>query len=460
MKFLQKEKGAIMLEASVGLLALFLLVFTIIEFARYATLTAVLQASADEALALAQTVSNIDSADTNKRNAANAKVQEIATRIASKTFFGSTANAPVVTVSIPQPINASPTEEQRRKALEKEPIRIELSATIPSITGQMFGANFVVKAKAVGYREPRNPFSEPEPLDCKGNPIAIGSPQPTDCACPGAESNPDVTYNPAISKCTCNVPSHNLTYTAGFPLSFLEQGLEFDPASGTCKCPGDWISTNPAAGEPAGKCKCKYTDALCEDYNKDWRGRLGSGAHVKTRFNGYNICECQSPCQAGNPNDWNNIAPTTWDPVNQRCECTRPSNWQQICQNIYKANNGGQAYTGTFGMGNNCDCKTCGLGVGEPESAVQVNDYAWGCDCSSAPPCVDPTAGRAPYYSCGCTCPGENPHVRLPNGTIKCAPNGCRPGQNSCFYDSQTGEIKVCESGGLCANPLPFVSGG
>jgi len=463
------SRGAVFIEAAIGFGVLIFILLGIIEFARYATFNAVLQASADEALALAQTVPDLDSTDQNRREGgggykgAKPAIREVATRIATKTFFSvggskfpltilDTTNGSPVRISMKEPTSSADSDEARRKLLEENPITIELEAKVPLMLGKLlYGSELTVRASAIGFREPRNPFAEPAPLDCKGNPLPPNTPQPTDCVCPTDSANPAVAYNPSLSKCVCTQPASIFVAAKGITTG-AEWGLNYDAATKSCQCPAPYVMNSN------GKCECGLTDTSCESAYHSWDANktpFGAGAHVRTWDFYFATCECQTPCtKAGQTSLWG-VAPSSWDANDQRCECTPPTDIQGTCQAAWESTYPNSPYSGNWAVTESCECRRCGQGTQLDLSRVMTERYTFGCDCSTAPACPA-GADRPAWNGCTCMCGNGADFMKLPDGRVVCGATGCSGGR-SCYLDSATGEIKVCEGGGLCANSLPYV---
>lgn len=438
---LLNSRGATFVEFSLFIGLFCTLVFGILEIGRVMSVQSVLTLAAQNALSEAAINPDIDDDIEGNRAVARDKVTGVARSLALQTMVGDFNSSNSIkflsatsdvkgTVTI-EPTGTEPAVKALLDAgqtweqvLDQIPLTVSMRVEVTPISP--FFPKMSLTGRASGYREPRQKFNEPLPIDCAGKQIAPGmSPDLSSCKCPLNPSNPKLAYNPVNNVCQCKGGGRlegadctcNFDGWSPASLSAGEIPLLEDPdGDGVCTCPlKTW---NCGANEAA--CKFNISTKPTSTPNSV-NGKLGPNlpadilarCGAEKRFNTYG-CTCEQ-CAANQEPDANRTS----------CICKGAADKQKACVDA------GLPYTTNK---NNCAVCDVACGAGATLSTTFGTTYAR-CTCDNSP--ANRTAmgcsaqhGPLTYNTiknlCECTCWNSGDVTFTDkNSFMGCAPKTC-----------------------------------
>jgi len=403
------QRGAIMLEGAVTLPLIIFLIIAICEISRYMTARGVLAAGANRAVSMASVDPRMASKIPQDRVDAMADLEAAAKSIPTSLLVGDLNSTslislvahtqnPTSAVFIDVPVDKTTTYTSDPESLyENKVIRVSMAAQFRWVMPSLFGvaaSPINITTEAVSFREKRLGFSEPKPVNCKGETVPVGDRNYWDqgCACPSNPSDPNAVYNPETSTCRCNI--NNSVMTPG----------------AQCACVGEYTLVGGQTEQK--QCVCTKQGSDCVNFFAAYPG-MG-------RLNMDN-CQCERCGYWGQPEESNpDTGYTTC-----RCKITNA-----ICNSVDGVPYGGGTTGGPHYASAWCDCRTCGAGT-----IVPTNGAAYDCDCSSiiCPNNLHTTSYN--YCQCGCLDNGTEQITDPMYGPV-CRPLSCQDG--GCTYNPGT----------------------
>jgi hypothetical protein len=417
----KREAGASMVEFSFVAGFIIIVIFSLIEVARYTASMGVLYAAADRAISVAaDDYRLLEDQDSQKYKDAVADVQKTFKNTLAGSWIGTGPNSSssvFLTTDISEIKPVLPTklssESSMNEAMLNRPVTITFTAEmVPLIPGSgvIFNpkdspaTNIPIRIFSAAFKEPYKALTMPTAVDCQGRPPS--SPDyDTDCAC-----DVDKYWNKGTKACVCYTGDSNNDGVCDCKNSYV-----FNVEDKTCsKCPKPYPTCSTGKIFSTGICGCECDASL----------------GLKEDSNG-GCTDCASTSQV-----YNNGACACADTAAEQACNSKPSmQWDS--------------------WGCNCKCKD-GLtddGNGSCEKCADSNEkYVNGaCSCILTNDDCSPTAGGSlDTNTCLCACSG-NIEAACANGggTYNPTTCGCDCGPQSNFvwsYISQYGQCK-CPSG-------------
>lgn len=422
------EKGAVFAEAALALFIFFGIVLGFIDFTQMMAIESQLTVAAEQALTVAATDPGIDAYDFKKSSAeqsaeftnAQNRVLDRAKTIAA--IGRNTSDLQVTPSALDIPRTAPYPGAAMSQVLETAPIQINLSSSYRPLLA--FLPTMTIRAKAVGYREPRKMIGMPNVVDCNGN--VLGSPLYKKQPCPycSAEKMWDfdkekcVCRNNNANEGTCDCPAGKVLtadYSACVCESVFSCGDDFVFDNDICDCKCKLTGAVSSTG-----CRCaSFSTRRGDDCTCDSGGRLMArilsgescirtciaGAKQTGGIIGGSITACAC--------DWDKNFVGIGVGLSSTCVCGRCTFTDQIRPRI-----------GPNECASECVCGTGAslkpsAGTGTPSCQCDDSKYRMGADkrCTTCVPCSDSTMVQKSFPDCSCSC---GPGATLDSATGKC----------------------------------------
>ncbi len=310
-----RSSGVSFLEFVIAIPIIVFVVLGLIDFSIYLSRRGLLENGAQEAIALASVIPNLDDQLTIDTQTNETLSQEAIAKVQEKALsrFGAIwGDSNQIEFKF-----AFPTQEGAalKQVLTQKPMVVTLTATYDPILP--FFSPITMKAEARGYREVRTATSMPVAVDCAG---VVGGTNYSNCDCPADDKDMKV-WDSAKNRCVCKEGLIETKNLDAFECSCPEN-MEWISAEQKCLC-----STACNEGEERGSncaciCKTNYTpkdDGLGCRCSSPWA--LVNGE-----------CVCQITCVEGTSDTDPNRQ--VLDPQTCSCNCVNSS--RTYCQGACK----------------------------------------------------------------------------------------------------------------------------
>ena len=405
MLFNSSERGVTIVEATIALPVFLMLVFGVIDTARYLMASNMLNSAANQAAVLASVIPGFDESDDLQRKDAYNEIRTRGMDILTETLFTDADSSHGLTqldeidqsqislvpedlrqqknpISIIMPQNVTEdaltlNPNALKTSLKENPFEIRIHATVrTTLIGLIPGLpdQLNIEGRAVAFRETSERPTSPSSLDCNGNPVIPGS-NPI-CPCPASGMGNLSYVDPSSGACVCTAHSSVDDFgTCGCQPPFQEtpenscecpnacpQGQVF--TEGTCDCESDGCQEGFYFNETAGECLCQTSTCPDDDYvanitNNGCVCTLCEGLQVPNDTGTACICpytSADSRSQCDNNQYFNALA----------CECTDCSSTMEInsegngcvCKEEFKKENV-TCNEGSYYDEERCKCVDC-----------------------------------------------------------------------------------------------------
>lgn len=403
-KYPSKMNGNVMIEFLIVIPLLALLFVLIMDYSRYFSVAASMEAASAIGLRKAQVILGLDEGGLDEETQEPLNAEQIATvrqvtRDTMQSYFGEgTKWIKDISVDFELPTNDSGENMDLKTLLQHKPMEVRLEGTFTGLTPILFSQGVKITRETHGYREPIFVSTRPELVDCNGKSISSGGTfNRMNCPCPDGDSE---KYDRGGGVCGC-VDEPVKTLDPGSNTCVCASGYT-DDGSGNCTeaCQGDLVLNN-------GVCECPACPG------NQFPGRQG------------NTCSCPNSCDAPDYVNQDN-----WD--SNSCGCNIPDDGCPEGSWFWNSSSSGTATQ------NLCECIPCGPNT-VPSGKSGNTDVTYRllrCSCALNPADAGPNEILADHWIDGCkfvSCGAGKVAVRdaqSPNGRCECT-NSCSSGYES-----------------------------